>query len=48
MVTHDPRIASHAHRIVFMRDGTIVDDVVLDPADPAGSGRAAMEKAGLL
>jgi putative ABC transport system ATP-binding protein len=48
MVTHDPRIAAHARRIVFMRDGTIVDDVKVDPADPAGSARAAMEKAGLL
>ena len=48
MVTHDPRIAAHARRIVFMRDGKIVDDIVLDTADPAASARAAMEKAGLL
>ena len=47
MVTHDPRIAAHARRIVFMRDGAIVDDVVLD-GDPAVTARAAMEKAGLL
>jgi len=45
MVTHDPGIAAHAHRIVFMRDGTIVDDTRI-----AGSAdaRAAMERVGLL
>jgi putative ABC transport system ATP-binding protein len=48
MVTHDSRIAAHARRIVFMRDGQIVDDVVLDANDPSGSARTAMEKAGLL
>ena len=48
MVTHDPRIAAHARRIVFMRDGKIVDDVKLDAADPTGSARVAMEKVGLL
>jgi putative ABC transport system ATP-binding protein len=26
MVTHDPRIAAHAGRIVFLKDGTIADD----------------------
>ena len=48
MVTHDPHIASHAGRIVFMRDGRIVDDVTIKGDDPAASARAAMEKAGLL
>jgi len=45
MVTHDPRIAAHAHRIVFMRDGRIVDDTRI-----AGSAdaQAAMERVGLL
>jgi putative ABC transport system ATP-binding protein len=47
MVTHDVIIASHAHRIVFMRDGLIVDDVGLD-GDPVAQAREAMEKAGLL
>ena len=47
MVTHDPRIASHAGRIVFMRDGKIVDDVRVT-GDAAAVTRAAMEKAGLL
>jgi putative ABC transport system ATP-binding protein len=26
MVTHDPRIAAYADRIIFLKDGTIVDD----------------------
>ncbi len=47
MVTHDPRIAGHADRIVLMKDGRVVDDVALD-----GKGievaRSAMERAGLL
>ncbi len=45
MVTHDPRIAAHAHRIVFMRDGMIVDDTRI-----AGSAdaQAAMQRVGLL
>ena len=48
MVTHDVRIASHAGRIVFMRDGTIVDDVAMPKGDGAEAARAAMERAGLL
>jgi putative ABC transport system ATP-binding protein len=47
MVTHDLSIASHARRILFMRDGSIVDDVVLD-GDPVAQAREAMERAGLL
>ncbi|KAF0209414.1 MAG: putative ABC transport system ATP-binding [Actinobacteria bacterium] len=45
MVTHDPRIAAHADRIVFMRDGRVVDDAKISGAE---SARAAMEKVGLL
>jgi len=47
MVTHDMKIASHAQRIVLMRDGKIVDDVKLPPGD-GQAARVAMEKAGLL
>ena len=45
MVTHDPRIAAHAHRIVFMQDGRIIDDTRIAGSEDA---RAAMEKVGLL
>jgi len=30
MVTHDPRIAAYADRIVFLKDGRVVDDTLLD------------------
>jgi putative ABC transport system ATP-binding protein len=35
MVTHDPRIAAYADRIVFLKDGSIVDEKKLDghPSD---------------
>jgi putative ABC transport system ATP-binding protein len=46
MVTHDPRIASFAQRLVLMKDGRIVDDVKLDGTHEAA--RVAMEKSGLL
>jgi putative ABC transport system ATP-binding protein len=29
MVTHDPRIAAHANRIIFLKDGKIVDETNL-------------------
>jgi putative ABC transport system ATP-binding protein len=47
MVTHDPRIASFAKRLLLMKDGAIVDDLKLD-GDGGESARKAMEKAGLL
>jgi putative ABC transport system ATP-binding protein len=46
MVTHDPRIASYAERLVLMRDGRIVDDVRLDGTREAP--RSALERSGLL
>jgi putative ABC transport system ATP-binding protein len=30
MVTHDPRIAAYAGRIIFLKDGAIVDETVLE------------------
>ena len=45
MVTHDPRIAAHADRIIFMQDGKIIDDTRIAGSEDA---RIAMEKAGLL
>lgn len=36
LVTHDPKVASHAQRILFMRDGLLVDEVRLTaPGDAA-------------
>jgi putative ABC transport system ATP-binding protein len=46
MVTHDPRIASYAQRLVLMRDGRIVDDLVLDGSREAA--RNALERSDLL
>lgn len=35
VVTHDPAVASFARRVVFMRDGKLVDEVTLDaPGEP--------------
>ena len=31
IVTHDPRIAAHADRIIFLKDGRIVDQTILEP-----------------
>ena len=31
VVTHDPRIAAHADRIIFLKDGAIVDQTILEP-----------------
>jgi putative ABC transport system ATP-binding protein len=30
MVTHDPRIAAHADRLVFLKDGSVVDETILE------------------
>jgi putative ABC transport system ATP-binding protein len=45
-VTHDPRIAAYAGRLVLMKDGKVVDDLKLDGSGDAA--REAMERAGLL
>jgi putative ABC transport system ATP-binding protein len=47
MVTHDLKIAGHAHRVLLMKDGKIVDDVKLD-GQGADAVRQSMERAGLL
>jgi len=33
MVTHDPRIAAYADRIIFLKDGKVVDEAVLEKKD---------------
>ncbi len=37
IVTHNPRIAAYADRIVYLKDGTIVDDNQLDEKQPSVS-----------
>ena len=39
MVTHDPRIAAYADRIIFLKDGVVVDQTILDTTR---SGNAAL------
>jgi putative ABC transport system ATP-binding protein len=41
MVTHDPRIAAYADRILFLKDGTIVDDTHLDAGEAGNTQRVA-------
>jgi putative ABC transport system ATP-binding protein len=43
MVTHDPRIAAYADRIIFLKDGTIVDDTRLD-ARQEGNAQKVSER----
>ncbi len=30
MVTHDPRIAAYADRIIFLKDGKVIDETMLE------------------
>jgi putative ABC transport system ATP-binding protein len=43
MVTHDPRIAAYADRIVFLKDGKIVDETVLERKN-GGNAAAVAQK----
>jgi len=44
MVTHDPRIAAYADRIVFLKDGKVVDETRLS-ADAAGNAASVKDRA---
>ena len=44
MVTHDPRIAAYADRIVFLKDGTIIDETRLT-GDESGEAEMLRVKA---
>jgi putative ABC transport system ATP-binding protein len=39
MVTHDPRIAAYADRIIFLKDGKIVDDTLMSGDAPEKARR---------
>ncbi|WMX46139.1 ABC transporter ATP-binding protein [Streptomyces roseicoloratus] len=41
LVTHEPRFAAWADRVVFLRDGSVVDQTVRSEADSLLTGRAA-------
>jgi putative ABC transport system ATP-binding protein len=41
LVTHEPRFAAWADRVVFLRDGSVVDQTISSGADSLLSGRAA-------
>ncbi|MFG2867980.1 ABC transporter ATP-binding protein [Streptomyces sp. NPDC048338] len=41
LVTHEPRFAAWADRVVFLRDGAVVDQTVRTDADSLLSGQAA-------
>ncbi|KOU67692.1 macrolide ABC transporter ATP-binding protein [Streptomyces sp. WM4235] len=41
LVTHEPRFAAWADRVVFLRDGSVVDETLRSHADSLLSGRTA-------
>ncbi|MDX1994689.1 MAG: ABC transporter ATP-binding protein [bacterium] len=47
LVTHDPRVAAHADRIVFIKDGRIVDENHLKGAGKADQIREQLSKVAL-
>lgn len=47
MVTHDPRIAAYADRIIFLKDGTVVDETRLS-TNGADEVRSVQEKVNAL
>ncbi|MFF3617958.1 ABC transporter ATP-binding protein [Streptomyces sp. NPDC002467] len=43
LVTHEPRFAAWADRVVFLRDGSVIDETLRSGADSLLSGRAAAQ-----
>jgi putative ABC transport system ATP-binding protein len=43
MVTHDPAAASHGHRVVFLLDGRVVDDLIDPTTDTVAHHLALLE-----
>lgn len=46
LVTHDPRIAAHARRVITIRDGNVVSDELKDKAPEAEKGNSVIKDAG--
>ncbi|MHB1417036.1 MAG: ABC transporter ATP-binding protein [Chloroflexota bacterium] len=44
LVTHDPRMAAHADRIIFLKDGSLVDETRLAGDDGDGADLASQGK----
>ncbi|WP_374689001.1 ABC transporter ATP-binding protein [Promineifilum sp.] len=42
IVTHDPRIAAYADRIIFLKDGAIIDQTILEPRGSQNGQNAEM------
>ncbi len=47
MVTHDPRIAAYADRIIFLKDGKVVDETFLDRRNGKNADNVAKKVKGL-
>jgi hypothetical protein len=45
MVTHDPRIAAYADRIVFLKDGKVIDETQLERTSPDAARRGQDKRA---
>jgi len=43
MVTHDPRIAAYADRIIFLKDGRVVDETLLEKKNGKGVEKVEMK-----
>ncbi len=43
LVTHEPRFAAWADRVVFLRDGSVVDETMRSQADSLLSGQAGVQ-----
>ena len=41
MVTHDPRIAAYANRIIFLKDGKVIDETILEEKNGNNAGVVA-------
>jgi putative ABC transport system ATP-binding protein len=46
VVTHDPRIAAYADRIVFLKDGSVVEETILEPKNKKNAEVVANKMSG--